>query len=56
MASPRIHRHDVDDLSEAANDRDQHFARDIEWRVVGPMSPEVFLEKFLPCQVPSPSV
>ena len=47
-SSPRIHRHNVDGLSDIAKEQDQRFARDIEWKVVGPMPPELFLEQFLP--------
>jgi hypothetical protein len=44
---PHFHRHNVEDLFDVAADQDQRFARDIEWKVVGPMPVDVFLESFL---------
>ena len=47
--TPSIHRHNVHNLSDIAHNQDQRFARDIESKIVGPMSMKLFLEIFLPC-------
>ena len=47
-SSPRVYRYNVDGLSDLAQEQNQCFARDIEWKVVGPMPVDLFLEKFLP--------
>jgi len=52
QSSSRISRDNVDDLSDVANDQDQRFARDIEWKVVGPMPVDLFLKTFLPHRIP----
>lgn len=50
----RIHRHNLDGLSDIAKEQNQRSTRDIEWKVVGPMPPDTFLERFLPCQTRVP--
>lgn len=53
-SSPRIYRANVDRLSDLASEQDRRFAPDIEWKVVGPMLPNLFLETFLPYQADIP--
>ena len=46
--SPRFHRHSVDGLSARSKDQQQRFAHDIEWKVLGPMPTDAFLDEFFP--------
>jgi hypothetical protein len=45
---PHIHRHSVDGLSARSKDQQQWFAHDIEWKVIGPMPTQMFLDKYFP--------
>lgn len=47
-SSPRFYRRHVDRLSDLASQQNDRFALDIEWKVVGLMPPNLFLETFLP--------
>ena len=53
--TPRIHRHGAHGLSARSKDQQQRFARDIEWKVLGPMPVDAFLEEFFP-NPPDPEV
>ena len=53
-SSPRIPRYNVDGLSDKASDQAQRFARDIEWKVVGPTPPDLFLKEFFPQRTRTP--
>ena len=54
QSKPRVHRHNVNGLSDTARDKYQRFARNIERKVVGPMPVDLFLEIFLPCRTRIP--
>ena len=46
--TPHIHRHGIKGLSARSKDQQQRFARDIEWKVLGPMPVNAFLDEFFP--------
>ena len=48
-STPHIHQHNAGGLSGVADEQSLRFARDIQWKVVGPMPPDTFLDEFLPC-------
>lgn len=47
--TPRTYRHGIAGLSDRSRDQQKRFAHDIEWKVVGPMPVEDFLNEFFPC-------
>ena len=50
LSTSCLPQYNIEDLSEIVTDQDRCFALDIEWKVVGPMPVDAFLDKFLPCR------
>jgi hypothetical protein len=46
--TPRSYRRGIFDLSDRSRHQQERFAHDIEWKVVGPMPVDEFLDEFFP--------